>query len=48
MDQVDLAVTVGFSQPVGMYDDLFRSLALGIYATVTMEPEPFLAVIPRE
>ena len=28
-------------------DDVFWSIALAVYATVEMAPEPFLAVIPR-
>jgi len=38
---------VGFSHPNGTHDDVFWSLALACYATVTMGPEPFLSVVPR-
>jgi phage FluMu gp28-like protein len=37
----------GFSHPQGTHDDVFWSIALAVYATANMEPEPFLAVIPR-
>ena len=38
---------VGFSHPAGTHDDVFWNLALAVYATAEMEPEPFLVVIPR-
>jgi phage FluMu gp28-like protein len=38
---------VGYSHPNGTHDDVFWSIALAVYATVEMNPEPFLAVIPR-
>jgi len=38
---------IGYSHPNGTHDDVFWSLALAVYATVEMSPEPFLAVIPR-
>ncbi|MCW4002416.1 MAG: terminase family protein [Candidatus Bathyarchaeota archaeon] len=38
---------VGFSHPNGTHDDVFWSIALSVYATVTMAPEPFLAILPR-
>jgi hypothetical protein len=38
---------VGFSHPWGTHDDVFWSIALAVYATADMGPEPFLAVIPR-
>lgn len=38
---------VGFSHPTGTHDDVFWSIALAVYATVEMEPEPFIAVVPR-
>jgi len=38
---------IGYSHPNGTHDDVFWSIALAIFATVQMEPEPFLAVIPR-
>ena len=37
----------GFSHPRGTHDDVFWSIALAIYATTDMKPEPFLAIIPR-
>jgi hypothetical protein len=39
---------IGFSHPQGTHDDVFWSIALAVYATADMAPEPFLAVIPRE
>jgi hypothetical protein len=39
---------VGFSHPWGTHDDVFWSIALAVYATADMGPEPFLAIIPRE
>jgi phage FluMu gp28-like protein len=39
--------TLGFSHPSGTHDDIFWSIALAVYATAAMEPEPFLAIIPR-
>ncbi len=39
---------VGFYHPMGTHDDIFWSLALAVYATADMAPEPYLAVIPRE
>jgi hypothetical protein len=38
---------IGYSHPAGTHDDVFWSIALAVYSTVKMEPEPFLAVIPR-
>ena len=38
---------IGYSHPGGTHDDVFWSIALAVYATVDMEPEPFLAVVPR-
>jgi hypothetical protein len=38
---------IGFSHPRGTHDDVFWSIALAVYATTDMEPEPFLAIIPR-
>ncbi len=38
---------IGYSHPNGTHDDVFWSVALSVFATVQMEPEPFLAVIPR-
>ena len=39
--------TIGYSHPNGTHDDVFWSIALAVFASVKMEPEPFLAVIPR-
>jgi hypothetical protein len=39
--------TIGFKHPTGTHDDVWWSIALAVYATVDMEPEPFLAVVPR-
>jgi hypothetical protein len=39
---------VGFSHPWGTHDDVYWSIALAVYATADMGPEPFLVVVPRE
>jgi hypothetical protein len=38
---------ISFSHPNGTHDDVFWSIALAVFATAEMQPEPFLAVIPR-
>jgi hypothetical protein len=38
---------IGYSHPAGTHDDVFWSIALAIYGTVEMEPEPFLNNVPR-
>jgi phage FluMu gp28-like protein len=38
---------IGYSHPAGTHDDVFWSVALAVYGTVEMLPEPFLAVVPR-
>ena len=38
---------IGYSHPHGTHDDVFWSIALAVYATVEMAPEPFLTIIPR-
>lgn len=38
---------IGFSHPQGIHDDVFWSIALAVYAIAEMQPEPYLAVIPR-
>jgi hypothetical protein len=38
---------IRFSHPGGTHYDVFWSVALAIYGTVEMEPEPFFAVVPR-
>jgi Terminase large subunit, T4likevirus-type, N-terminal len=38
---------IGYSHPNGTHDDVFWSIALAVFATVQMEPEPFLAIMPR-
>jgi phage FluMu gp28-like protein len=38
---------IAFSHPNGTHDDVWWSIALAVYATVEMQPEPFLTVIPR-
>ena len=38
---------IGYSHPNGTHDDVFWSIALAVYATTDMAPEPFLTVIPR-
>ena len=37
--------TIGY--PNGTHDDVFWRIALAVYATAELSPEPFLAVIPR-
>ena len=39
--------TIGYSHPNGSHDDVFWSIALAVYATIEMQPEPFLTIIPR-
>ena len=39
---------VGFSHPWGTHDDVFWSIALAVYATADMGPEPFLTVVPED
>ena len=39
--------SIGFSHPNGTHDDVWWSIALAVFSTVEMEPEPFLAVVPR-
>jgi phage FluMu gp28-like protein len=39
--------TIGYFHPGGTHDDVFWSIALAVFASVQMEPEPFLAVVPR-
>jgi len=36
-----------YSHPQGTHDDVFWSIALAVYATADMAPEPYLAVVPR-
>ncbi len=38
---------ISFGHPNGTHDDVFWSIALAVYGTAEMQPEPFLAVIPR-
>ncbi len=38
---------IGYSHPNGTHDDVFWSIALAVYATTDMAPEPYLAVVPR-
>ncbi len=38
---------IGYSHPNGTHDDVFWSIALAVFASVEMQPEPFLSVIPR-
>jgi hypothetical protein len=39
--------TIGYSRPNGTHNDVFWSIALAVFASMQMEPEPYLAVIPR-
>jgi phage FluMu gp28-like protein len=36
---------IGFSHPRGTHDDVFWAIALAVFATVQMEPEPYLSVV---
>ncbi len=38
---------IGFSHPNGTHDDVFWSIALAVFGTVDIQPEPFLTMIPR-
>ncbi len=38
---------IGYSHPTGTHDDVFWSIALAVYGTIEMEPEPFLSIISR-
>jgi hypothetical protein len=38
---------IGFSHTNGTHDDVFWSIALAVFSTVEMVPEPFLTVVPR-
>jgi len=38
---------IGYNHPNGTHDDVFWAIALAVYGTVEMQPEPFLAVVPR-
>ncbi len=39
--------TIGFSHLQGTHDDVYWAIALAVYSTVEMSPEPFLAIVPR-
>jgi len=39
--------TISFSHPYGTHDDVFWSIALAVYATADMTPEPYFAIITR-
>jgi phage FluMu gp28-like protein len=38
---------ISFSHPPGTHDDVFWSIALAVYATADMAPEPYLAVVAK-
>jgi phage FluMu gp28-like protein len=38
---------IGYSHPTGTHDDVFWSIALAVYATAEMQPDQFVAVVPR-
>jgi hypothetical protein len=38
---------IGYSHPTGTHDNVFWSIAIAVYATTEMQPEQFLAAIPR-
>jgi hypothetical protein len=42
-----LSKKLGYTTQQALHDDVFWATALAVYATANMEPEPFLAVIPR-
>jgi len=39
--------TIGYHHPQGTHDDVFWALALAVYATAEMGPEPFLVIVHR-
>ncbi|HSV50051.1 MAG TPA: terminase family protein [Candidatus Acidoferrales bacterium] len=39
--------TIGYHHTQGTHDDVFWAIALSVYATADMGPEPFLVVVPR-
>jgi phage FluMu gp28-like protein len=39
--------TLGYSHPNGSHDDVFWSIALAVFASMQMEPEQFVTVVPR-
>ena len=39
--------TIGYSHPNGSHDDVFWSIALAVFASMQMEPEQFVTVVPR-
>lgn len=39
--------TIGYYHPLGTHDDVFWALALAVYATAEMQPEPYLTIVPR-
>jgi phage FluMu gp28-like protein len=39
--------SIGYRHPQGTHDDVFWAIALAVYATANMEPEPTLWVVPR-
>jgi hypothetical protein len=39
--------TIGYSHPNGTHDDVFWSIALAVFASMQMEPEQFVAMVPR-
>ena len=39
--------TIGYSHPNGTHDDVFWSIALAVFASIKMEPEQFVTVVPR-
>jgi hypothetical protein len=39
--------TIGYHHPQGTHDDVFWAIALAVYATADMGPEPTLWVVPR-
>ena len=38
---------IGYSHTNRTHDDVFCSIALAVYATTEISPEPFLAILPR-
>ena len=38
---------IGYYPPQGTHDDVFWAIALAVYATAEMGPEPFFAAISR-
>jgi phage FluMu gp28-like protein len=38
---------IGYYHPTGTHDDVFWAIALAVYGTVEMQPEPYLTIVAR-